>query len=262
MKDMLAADVREVPCANCGRPLERKDPPPGGRLRPLMPCRHCAPARLEQLRREEQEHERRERDHRVTVLLESAGVALPNQGRSLYDTRYTEIDMPLARAATYLKGWNPLSGESWYLFGPAGVGKTTLGSAVVLDLIRRRIMPAMLLPEYLLVEASRNFEAKRMGDDPLKEWVEIPGLVIDDLGQAPVTQWTRHVLFTILERRLQRGLGVGLTGNMPLHDRHDRTLRAIYGEPIESRVAGMCRGRVFEIRSSYDKRRGGSNVGR
>lgn len=125
--------------------------------------------------------------------------------------------------------------ENLYLWGPCGVGKTHLASAVARRCFEESLS-VILVPAF---ELSRRMRMK----DPEQEQAVLDGfvraeaLVLDDLGAGPNTAYSRQVLQEILDRRnFMDRAGIVITSKYS----PDELAAALADDSIPSRLAGMC----------------------
>lgn len=92
-------------------------------------------------------------------------------------------------------------GNSLYISGSVGVGKTYLAVAVCTQLQALNVQFEMLTAVALI----RKFEDAMRSSIPetqiLKPLLDVPVLVIDDLGKERVTNWTYERVFDLLDMR-------------------------------------------------------------
>jgi len=150
------------------------------------------------------------------------------------------------------------TGQSYFIWGPTGVGKTFLASALVHEKVtqlvsaaienKARIVqyPRMVVFVDLLIEIRDCFrESSETSEKTLiNRYVDCDCLVLDDIGAEKVTEWTVQTLFAIVDKRYRHERQTLFTSNLSLSDLHAKV-----GERIASRIAGACgRHNVIELR--------------
>ena len=115
------------------------------------------------------------------------------------------------------------------LTGMSGLGKTFLMHSMAERLIRRGIS-VLLVSAYSFLQLARKsyFDA----DDSMKELMEVPVLMLDDLGSEPLMQSiTVEQFFQLINERQIHGLSTIISTNLTLKE-----LRERYTERIASRL--------------------------
>ncbi len=150
-------------------------------------------------------------------------------------------------AAAALRGWTGLDG-SVGVFGPVGVGKSTLVAAAVADAIR-------LGASALWFTEADLFDRVVAGWDrtPLPAGVRrVPGgvfalcrsvdfVVVDDFGSTTrPKEWQAEAMERIIAEAYNAARPVLLTGNTPIDAPNGRrSIRSVYGERVASRLSEM-----------------------
>lgn len=128
--------------------------------------------------------------------------------------------------------------ENFYLWGPAGSGKTHACVAVLRNIAGARVVR--------MSQVSREIRAVKKPDEEeliLTRYSTVP-MLLDDLGSEKATEFLQNMLFEIMDRRWQakRG-GLLITANMSIDK-----LGAIIGDRTASRIAGLVGGKnVLEL---------------
>jgi DNA replication protein DnaC len=153
-----------------------------------------------------------------------------------------------------------LQGESLFIFGFPGVGKTHIACALMKDMIssekakawaaldqRQEIyfpkLPRMISVPELLLRIRECFSGRIEESESslIKYFSEKPFLILDDLGAEKTTEWSLQTLYTIIDRRYRDVRQTMITSNLTLDEIAEKV-----GDRIASRIAGMCK--VVEIK--------------
>lgn len=115
------------------------------------------------------------------------------------------------------------------LSGGSGLGKTFLMNAMAERLIERGIS-VLTVSAYSFLQTARKsyFDA----ENGVQEFMEVPVLMLDDLGSEPLMQnVTVEQLFHLINERQARGLSTVISTNLPIPNLKDR-----YTERVASRL--------------------------
>ena len=114
--------------------------------------------------------------------------------------------------------------------GPTGSGKTHLACAVLRALIQRRVCPGHYYNVADLMLEIR--EAQPMERDFVRWLVDIPVLLLDDLGAEKPTDWQRTQIYLVINGRYAACRPTLVTTNLTIDQ---------ISEQIEPRVASRLR---------------------
>jgi DNA replication protein DnaC len=143
-----------------------------------------------------------------------------------------------------------VSGVSFFLIGPYGIGKTHLLAASVNAAIAK-MQPAVFFSAPWLMKIIREDLLKRGSGEVLEKCCEVPYLAVDDLGKEKSSDMVQQALFMIFDRREINGLRTSVTSNyMPDTLRQEKLDGAIV-----DRILGMCKPVVLDG-TSYRWRKG------
>ncbi len=151
----------------------------------------------------------------------------------------------------YVLSPNLTEGESLFLYGNPGVGKTHLAVAVLKEIFfQRKIVGLFYDTRTLLFDLKSTFDGSRSGREILDDVINAPVLVLDDLGSERMSDWARDILHYIIVRRYNDMLPMIITSNMRIEGEGDNvfeeTLEERMGSAIASRIIEVCR--KFEVK--------------
>lgn len=122
------------------------------------------------------------------------------------------------------------------MLGQVGSGKTHLAAAAANYLLAhgRRVL-FLVVPDFL-DELRNSFSGAEAETQSLLEAAKrTEVLILDDLGSHNLTDWTKSVLFSILNYRLNEGLVTIATANLNL-----AAMQELLGERSMSRLLTLC----------------------
>ncbi len=157
--------------------------------------------------------------------------------------------------------------QGYYIWGPAGSGKTLFASIILQELILKfgqagkfidlsRQFFQRLRDSYSVTDSSYG-ETGRI----LDELIDIPFLVIDDFGVQRNTQWEMEMLYNLIDSRYTAERPTFLTSNISIDkfkstmqvksddknkNSDDKTIHIPY-DRIYSRIKEMCKGIYFDL---------------
>lgn len=124
-------------------------------------------------------------------------------------------------------------GKGLYLHGNAGTGKTHLAAAIANHIIEKKRRQVVFVNHItLLNRIKQSFET---GEDITAWYKKAPLLIIDDIGKSKVTDWTREVIYDIVNYRYENELSNVFTSNYDL-----KALGNMIGIATVSRIGEMC----------------------
>lgn len=128
-------------------------------------------------------------------------------------------------------------------YGSCGTGKTHLGVAILRHLIARRGIRARFVEfKHLIADLRESFSDMGRSTGLMKPLVEVPVLLIDELGKGARREWEQDVLDELISRRYNARRTTLFTTNYPVGGTEPagETLEARIGTRIQSRLDEMC----------------------
>lgn len=213
----------------------------------------CSKCGKELIERDEQKlqddfwevEERRLEAKRIDVLFNSSIVnaelkqATLNNYEVLNQDQKEKLDIAFKLASGYIAG----DTNNTLFLGPAGTGKSHLAYGIIKHISDKTKKHAMFIkiPE-LLARIKSDFNSS---EQTQQKWIarlsKVPYLVLDDLGTEKVTDWSKEILFSILDNRNC----TIITSNL----RSSAEIGNIYGEAIKDRI---CKGVDRQHGISFD----------
>ncbi len=132
----------------------------------------------------------------------------------------------------YVDAFTPENAQNLLFMGSPGLGKTHLTLAIVSGVVEKGYMPFYGPAETLFtLVSSERFSGENKGS--YNAMLECDLLVIDDLGTEYVNEFSRSVLYNLINSRLLSKKPTIINTNLTMKEIADR-----YGERIVSRLIG------------------------
>lgn len=189
------------------------------------------------------EKQRRE-NKKQARLFSRAKVPVAYQ-RDTFDTYHLTDENRMAVEAARWSLQEPHRGI--FLYGPPGTGKTKLAAVIANEKAGRgQVVLFSSVPDFL-ADLRASFNTKTTAE-VMKAALEVPCLILDDLGAERMTLWVGEQLFCLLNHRYNEGLQTIITSN---YDPESIAARLVCKDDdgveddsqarrIMSRVFGMC----------------------
>lgn len=169
-------------------------------------------------------------------------------GKSFDDIRLTEGNQEAIKALQWCLMNIETEKNGLYLYGSNGLGKTLMTAAFAQEQIRKGVETMFISTGDLLDKLRHSFEDPNSFD--FNKVLNVPCLVLDDLGAQRMNAWVASQLFTLFDYRYTHMLQTVITSNyslqqlrknlFALHDRGVVKKDENIGLQILSRLAGMC----------------------
>ncbi len=139
----------------------------------------------------------------------------------------------------YVNKFDPENAENLLFIGAPGLGKTHLTLAIVSGIVDKGFMPFYGPSENLFaLVSSERFSGENKGS--YQAMIDSDLLVIDDLGTELSTEFSRSVLYNLINSRLLCKKPTIINTNLSMKEIADR-----YGERIASRLIGNYNANKF-----------------
>lgn len=133
---------------------------------------------------------------------------------------------------------------SWILTGAAGLGKTHLTTATAVEIIQRGFdVLYMTSIDFFATFEKQRFGNGQKGDGSTERFYDAELLIIDDLGTETSNNYTVSCFFSVVDKRIIKGLPTIINSNLSGHE-----LKQQYGDRTASRIFGHYNALKFDGR--------------
>lgn len=159
------------------------------------------------------------------------------------------------RLSSLVKTLNP-GDQGWALSGQVGSGKTYLMTALLRELLLERHIPCRFVEfTHLLSTIRAGYDAGHSEADIISHLVDIPVLVIDELGKSLKTDWQIAILDELISRRYNRAVTTFVTTNFAFSGAQGATATSERDDfkrvTLEERIGGRMYSRLCEMCHMY-----------
>lgn len=161
-------------------------------------------------------------------------LGVPEDERDSLLDNYTPIPEnadAVKQARFFLDGVHP----GLYVFGGVGCGKTRLACSILNELHKRREQVRFFRVPELLQQLMPGNDST---DRAFYQAVDVPAVVLDDVGANAGTDFSRRMLQSIFDARLDRGHRTIWTSNLDLDELAEFLTE---DKRLPSRIAGHCK---------------------
>ena len=241
----LGSEVSRV-CVDCGEEFEARNLGPWTVSR----CPRCNKQRLERDRLLQAEQERKQAEGRRLELIRLAHIP-----PKWVDTRFENSNPDYYRKSfNFCKQWAmnfSMRSASIILYSEGNrVGKSHIAACILNHVLFEKQVPVRWeKARDLLLELRRTFSVQGESEaDVLGRMSYVKLLVLDDVGRDPASTWVHDTYWTIFDRRIEWGLPVIITTNLPIEPPPgEEGLADRIGEGAFARVLELCQGQVLDM---------------
>lgn len=136
-------------------------------------------------------------------------------------------------------------GKGLYIHGRTGNGKTYAASCIAHDLRMKDVTVLFITAVDLISRIKQTFDKDIKDNEDLliRSLGYADFLIIDDLGRENVSEWSKSIIFQIVDNRVRKKLPLIITSNLD-----EEELQKLYGQAISERILYQV---CFPIHNSY-----------
>ncbi len=161
------------------------------------------------------------------------------------------------QAKAFVETFGEEEGESITFWGPPGVGKTHLAVGILKRVYKEKGVRGFFFDTKDLIYKLKLLIEERRTGRTLKRILDLPLIVLDDLGSERLSDWQREIISYIISYRYNNLKSTIVTTNFPLEE--GRGSRSRLSERIDpgtvSRIYEM--GKVVYIKGKDRRKAGG-----
>ncbi|SNR75202.1 ATP-binding protein [Desulfurobacterium atlanticum] len=136
----------------------------------------------------------------------------------------------------------PFTDRGIVLYGEPGVGKTHLVVALLRNIIEYKGLKGKFVDfRNLLIDIKTTFDTRESSQKLLSDIMDIPLLILDDVGAERTTDWAKDILSTIINYRYTKNLPTIITTNLMFDSPLDNSFASRFDDRTESRIYEMCK---------------------
>lgn len=196
------------------------------------------------------------KEKQIQLLFDKAGIPRRYQNCSFknFEVHNDSHKDALRISKQFVKNY-PVQDVGLLFIGPCGVGKTHLAVAVIRELIEKKGVPCAFFDFRDLIRNLQNTydpEADMTTNEVLEPVLNMPVVVLDELGAKRTTAWVEEMVFYIINYRYnEKKLTIFTTNYLDKSDAEDKrtdfykkgeeTLIDRIGVRLHSRIYEMCK---------------------
>ncbi len=185
----------------------------------------------------------RKRAIKLETLIESAGIKEAYKGKTFDNF---DVDKHNKKACEickkYAENFGPSSGNLFLYSEQPGTGKTHLACAITNELLKKFVVSLFVVVPELLNEMNAKVGRNEDVFGVVQEIIDVPFLVLDDLGKEKITDWRREQLYIIINDRVASGKPMVITSNCGIKELEKRLDRATVSRIVENAQVIECTG--------------------
>lgn len=129
------------------------------------------------------------------------------------------------------------------IYGPPGNGKTYMSSCIANELLKQFIPVICVSTNGLLsrIQETYNRWGKEAESDVIRGLCNADLLIIDDLGTEKASDWSKKMIYDIIDSRYRSSLPLIITTNLNVNPKETNgVLTDLYDRRTEDRILEMC----------------------
>jgi len=179
--------------------------------------------------------EQKKKALRLEALIQSSGMKESYRGKTFDNftiDKYNQKAYEICK--NYADKFSPTSGNLFLFSDKPGTGKTHLACAITNDLIKKFTVSLFVVVPELMNEMSAKVSRNEDIFGVVQEIMDVPFLVLDDLGKEKITDWRKEQLYIIINDRVASNKPMVITTNCSLKELEKRLDPATVSRIVEN----------------------------
>ncbi len=153
----------------------------------------------------------------------------------------------LTQSRIFVANYRPNSGEGITFVGPPGVGKTHLAVGILKELHRKGVRGYFFDTKDLIYRLKLLIEEGGKTGRAIKRILNLPVIVLDDLGSERLSDWQRELISYIISYRYNNLKSTIITTNYNLSSRSQKKKENTPRYELEERLGTSIVSRIYHM---------------
>lgn len=172
---------------------------------------------------------------RLEALVQSSGMKEAYKNKTFENfvvDKYNQVAYEVCKK--YAENFEPEAGNLLLFSDKPGTGKTHLACAITNELLKKFVVSLFVVVPELLNEMSGKVSRNEDIFGMVQEIMDVPFLVLDDLGKEKITDWRKEQLYIIINDRVASNKPMVITTNCSIKELEKRLDPATVSRIVEN----------------------------